>query len=44
MSRAAITRFSAALKKMDIDLFLSRVIEVICLMLAHDEDTIGEMR
>ncbi|XP_022806306.1 E3 ubiquitin-protein ligase RNF213-like [Stylophora pistillata] len=44
MPRPTITRFSAALKKINVDLFLSRVIEVISLMHAHDEDAISEMR
>lgn len=44
MQRPAITRFSAALKKVNVDLFLSRIIEVISLMLTHEEDVTGELR
>ena len=44
MPRLAVTRFSATLKKMNVDLFLSRVVEVITLVLAHEEDTRSKLR
>ena len=44
MPRLAVTRFSATLKKMNVDLFLSRVVEVITLVLAHEKDTSSKLR
>lgn len=44
MPQLAVTRFSATLKKMKVDLFLSRVVEVIALVLAHEEDTRSKLR
>lgn len=43
MPRLAVTRFSATLKKMNVDLFLSRVVEVITLVLAHEKDTSSKL-
>lgn len=44
MPRGIVTRFSAALKKMNVDLFLSQVVEVISLTLAQEEEGTGDMR
>ena len=38
MPRDTIALLSAALKRMDVDLFLRRVIEVISLRLVHEEE------
>ncbi|XP_078382607.1 E3 ubiquitin-protein ligase rnf213-alpha-like isoform X3 [Oculina patagonica] len=43
MPRQIMTHFSAALKKVDIELFLSKVVEVISLWLAQEEEQTGEM-
>ena len=43
MPRKVITRFSGALRKVDIELFLSKMIEVISLTLADEEKETGEM-
>lgn len=38
MPRDTIALLSAALKRMEVDLFLRRVIEVISLLLVHEEE------
>ncbi|XP_022797655.1 E3 ubiquitin-protein ligase rnf213-alpha-like isoform X3 [Stylophora pistillata] len=43
MPKNTILLLSAALKRMDVDLFLSRVIEVISLLLVHEEERNREM-
>ena len=43
MQRDTIALLSAALKRMDVDLFLRRVIEVISLLLVHEEERNREM-
>ena len=45
MLKKVITRFSGALRrKVDVHLFLTKVVEVICVSLAEEEEEIGEMR
>ena len=44
MPRDTIALLSAALKRMDVDLFLRRVIEVISLLLVYEEERNREMR
>ena len=44
MPRRIMTNFSAALKEVNIESFLSNVIEVITLRLAQEEEQNGEMR
>ena len=44
MPRDTIALLSAALKKMDVDLFLRRMIEVISLQLVYEEERNREMR
>ncbi|CAH3041022.1 unnamed protein product, partial [Porites evermanni] len=44
MPKKVITRFSGALRrKVDVHLFLTKVVEVICVSLAEEEEEIGEM-
>lgn len=43
MPRDTIALLSAALKRMEVDLFLRRVIEVISLLLVHEEERNREM-
>lgn len=43
MPRDTIALLSAALKGMEVDLFLRRVIEVISLLLVHEEERNREM-
>ena len=43
MPRRIMANFSAALKKVDIESFLSNVIEVITLRLAQEDEQTGEM-
>ena len=43
MPRDTIALLSAALKRMEVDLFLRRVIEVIRLLLVHEEERNREM-
>ena len=45
MPKKVVTRFSGALRrKVDVHLFLTKVVEVICVSLAEEEEEIGEMR
>ena len=45
MPKKVVTRFSGALKrKVDVHLFLTKVVEVICVSLAEEKEEIGEMR
>ena len=45
MPKKVVTRFSEALRrKVDVHLFLTKVVEVICVSLAEEEEEIGEMR
>lgn len=43
MPRAVMTHFSAALKKINIELFLSKVVEVISLWLPQEDEQTGDM-
>ena len=43
MPRDTIALLSAALKRMEVELFLRRVIEVISLLLVHEEERNREM-
>ena len=43
MPRKVMTHFSAELKKVDIDLFLSKVVEVISLWLPQEDEQTGDM-
>lgn len=43
MPRAVTTHFSAALKRINTELFLSKVIEVISSRLAREEEQTGDM-
>ena len=43
MPRKVMLRFSAELKKVNIDLFLSKVVEVITLWLPQENEQTGEM-
>ena len=44
MPRKAITRFSAAMKRVNIELFLSEVVEVISLWLPQEDEQTGDTR
>ena len=45
MPKKVVTRFSGALrKKVDVHLFLTKVVEVICVSLADENEETGEMR
>ena len=45
MPKKVVTRFSVALRrKVDVHLFLTKVVEVICVSLAEEEEENGEMR
>lgn len=39
-----ITRFSGALRKIDVELFLSKLVEVIISRLPQEDEGVGEMR
>ena len=43
MPRTVMTRFSAALKKVNVELFLSKVVEVISLWLPQEDEQTGDM-
>lgn len=43
MPRAVMTHFSAALKKVNIEMFLSKVVEVISLWLPQEGEQTGDM-
>ena len=43
MSRTVTTHLSAALKKVNIELFLSKVVEVISLWLPQEDEQTGDM-
>lgn len=43
MPRTVMTHFSAALKKVNIELFLSKVVEVISLWLPQEDEQTGDM-
>ena len=45
MPKKVVTRFSGALrKKVDVHLFLTKVVEVICVSLGEEKEETGEMR
>ena len=44
MPRTVMTHFSAALKNVNIELFLSEVVEVISLWLPQEDEQTGDMR
>ena len=43
MTKTIITRFSGALRKVDVEMFLSKVVEVINLKLAEEDKETGDM-
>ena len=43
MPKTIITRFSGALGKVDVEMFLSKVVEVINLELAEEDEKNGDM-
>ena len=43
MPKPIITRFSGALRKVDVEMFLSKVVEVINLKLAEEDKETGDM-